>query len=282
MICAVREPDGPLPLRALIQSDFLEQHHYAAVAAYLRGLGYGVEVFEPDSLVIDALPLDPDVFVFGMLWVMLRLLDRAGLSRALLPSYPEPIRALLGRKVWQGSVAALSFGPVASIGPVFVKVGHVADRAAPRAFASQVVSSFDIVSAHLRDNPEMVILCSTPVNWISEWRAYVCEGEIVGMSMYRPDLAGLDQVRPKHLIDFSMAEDAVHQLRKAGVATAGYCLDFGALSNGQTALIEVNDGIGLVNYAFEPEAHAALHLARWRELMAGVQAVSPGRFSTRP
>ena len=47
---------------------------------------------------------------------------------------------------------------------------------------------------------------------------------------------------------------------------AGCALDFGITDDGQTLLIEFNDGFSLENYGVEPTLYAILLTARWAEI----------------
>lgn len=47
---------------------------------------------------------------------------------------------------------------------------------------------------------------------------------------------------------------------------AGCALDFGITDDGQTLLIEFNDGFSLGNYGVEPTLYAILLTARWAEI----------------
>jgi hypothetical protein len=61
--------------------------------------------------------------------------------------------------------------------------------------------------------------------------------------------------------------DAVAAYQSSGVAPAGYGIDFGVLSTGETALVEVNEGYGLGSYGLDDAAYADLIIARWCELV---------------
>ena len=49
---------------------------------------------------------------------------------------------------------------------------------------------------------------------------------------------------------------------------AGFGIDFGLLSTGETALVEMNDGFALGAYAISARDYTDLLIARWEELMA--------------
>ena len=46
-----------------------------------------------------------------------------------------------------------------------------------------------------------------------------------------------------------------------------YGIDFGILKNGDTALIEWNDGFALGAYELDKEVYTDLILSRWKEIM---------------
>ena len=50
-------------------------------------------------------------------------------------------------------------------------------------------------------------------------------------------------------------------------APAGYSLDIGVTDNGETVLVEINDGFALGNYGIDPVEYAKLLSARWCELV---------------
>jgi hypothetical protein len=56
-------------------------------------------------------------------------------------------------------------------------------------------------------------------------------------------------------------------LDDSGEAPAGYGIDFGLLSSGETALIELNDGYSLGSYDLDSADYTDLLIARWEELV---------------
>ena len=268
--------------KALIQNGFLEHDRRNIVSRHLQAQGYDVAAFDPDPGQIDRLPLDPDVFIFAPLWVMLRLLDRAGLTEQVLPSYPDCLSDMLHRDLWQGRFCDLACGAAAQQQPVFVKTRTVTGRIGPYGFGAQIVASLDVLQDHLQTAPDFGICCAAPVDWLSEWRVYVTGGAIIGASLYRPDLPDLSDLSPQCVIDFDIATVAVRRLVNRGQGAAGFCIDIGVMQGGQTALIEVNDGIALVNYALDPALHADLHRLRWRELMVLLGGMKKGPPDRRP
>ncbi len=65
----------------------------------------------------------------------------------------------------------------------------------------------------------------------------------------------------------SVIAEAVRQLEEFGEGTAGYGLDVGMLPDGQTALVEWNDGYSLGSCGLARADYADLLIARWCELM---------------
>lgn len=61
---------------------------------------------------------------------------------------------------------------------------------------------------------------------------------------------------------------AIDILEHSGNANCAYGIDFGVLADGDTALIELNDGFSLGSYGLDPAVYADLILARWTELMS--------------
>jgi hypothetical protein len=83
-------------------------------------------------------------------------------------------------------------------------------------------------------------------------------GLVVGIRHYGGD--------PAILPDDEVVSELVRTLNTSGQATAGYGLDLGVLSSGQTALVERNDGFSLGSYGLDPTLYTELILARWCEL----------------
>lgn len=102
---------------------------------------------------------------------------------------------------------------------------------------------------------------SDPVEFVSEWRYYVVGNTPVGQGRYDD---GPDDVPEP---DADLVHEAI-ELMKLDGAPAGYALDFGVLSDGGTALIEVNDGWALGYYKGTCSSvdYARLLAARWEQL----------------
>lgn len=99
------------------------------------------------------------------------------------------------------------------------------------------------------------ILISEVVNFVSEYRCYIVNGEIKGVKHY--------------LGDFFIYPDGnkIREMVKAyTTAPAGYSLDVGVLDTGETVLVECNDGWSLGNYGLAPNLYVSLLVARWREM----------------
>lgn len=164
--------------------------------------------------------------------------------------YPEELKDFLGRKIWASTLFTITNNPDAW--HVFIKPIKEARR-----FTGTVLNETkDLIKlGGLVDDIE--VWCSTTVNFLSEWRAYVTDGEILGLYPYK----GNWRIFPNP----DVIDEAVKAYKSA---PRGYVIDFGVDDHGRTLLVEVNDGYGLTNYGLAPDKYARLLLARWEELVA--------------
>lgn len=170
-------------------------------------------------------------------------------------SYPECLSHLLYRKVekvrsLREVKAMLDAGRTLFVKPVAVK----------RFTGFVTCDSYDPRFSGASNTAPVWI--SEVVKFVSEWRAYIANGKllIIGFA----DHGGDQQTLP----DVAVIVDAVERMTKAG-APAGYALDFGVLSTGETALIEMNDGYSLGVYGGMPcDDYWTVISERWKELTA--------------
>ncbi|PTT70718.1 hypothetical protein DBR25_18015 [Chryseobacterium sp. HMWF001] len=99
------------------------------------------------------------------------------------------------------------------------------------------------------------LYCSSVVEWLSEFRVFVNQSEIVGIKKYSGD---------KNLkLDMDTVKTAIKDFENSDEKTSAYGIDFGILNNGETALVEWNDGFALGSYGLDKEIYTDLILKRW-------------------
>lgn len=225
-----------------------------SLAAELSRRGIHFRLFPEKHLRRGQIELAPDVLVAGHIPVVLSALRQMGIEPPAPNDYPESLRPWLHRRIWRSTVkdvvAQLHVGEVR---PFFAKPVSRHKR-----FRGQVFESWDDLRALGGASDHTQVVCSEVVRWVSEYRVYVVRSKIVGIRHYRGDSqAHLDQ---------EQVEQAVARYETSGEATAGYGIDFGLLSTGETALVEVNDGYSLGSYGLDDLAYADLIIVRWTEL----------------
>lgn len=162
--------------------------------------------------------------------------------------YPDSLREFLGRRVWASTINGISND--SGSWPVFVK--PVRDKG----FTGTVVRSAEDLIGCRPGGEDADVVCSEVVDFLTEWRCFVRYGEILDVRPYRGDWR----------LHFSpgVIESAVGRYANA---PAGYGIDFGVTSSGETLLVEVNDGYALGSYGLQQNLYAQLLSARWAEIM---------------
>lgn len=222
----------------------------------LRERGIPANLFTRKRLARRQLPLGRNTLVAGEVPVVLGALRQLGLEPPAPNDYPTSLRHLLHRRVWASTVRRLRDDMFEGLGqPVFAKPLGRQKRFTGRVFASPN----DLI--HLEGaSGAASIHYSEVVEWVSEYRVFVVWGRVVGIRHYGGD--------PAVQLNEAVVAKAVDLLSASGEATAGYGLDLGVLSGGQTALVEWNDGFSLGSYGLDPGHYTDLILARWLELTA--------------
>ena len=105
------------------------------------------------------------------------------------------------------------------------------------------------------EEPDTPIWICDVVEFVSEWRYFVHHREVVGVGHYHGD--------PLRAPDPAVVRAAV----AAYEGPVAHVIDLGVLADGQTALVEVNDGFSFGCYGLHPHAHAAMLASRWHELV---------------
>lgn len=111
---------------------------------------------------------------------------------------------------------------------------------------------------------EPIWVCE-PVNFTTEVRYYVMNQKIIGMGRYDD----LDESAP--MPDIEVVEAAIKDYER----TLPYCIDFGVLENGETALVECNDAwaIGYYKGTLSPRQYYEFLAVRWQSLLASSQLI---------
>lgn len=109
---------------------------------------------------------------------------------------------------------------------------------------------------------KMPVWVGEVVEFVSEWRCYVANGCLLDIRF--ADHGGDRNIKPERGIIL----DAVRDLTECA-APAGYVVDFGVLSTGQTALVELNDGFSIGAYdGIEASVYWEVIQARWDQLIS--------------
>lgn len=158
----------------------------------------------------------------------------------------------LSRLIWEGTLDGLHYLEDKYF-PLFIKPADVTKQ-----FVAGVVKNLEQYNLFLGHLPRATrILCSQPIDIVSEYRAYIYGSTLRGIYWYTGDFRIFPDVNK---VD-EMIEEFTWQPK-------GFSLDVGITKEGKTILIECNDGYSLGNYGLAPDKYAKLLGRRWRELMS--------------
>jgi hypothetical protein len=217
--------------------------------------GYEVELFTEKFIYRKRLNLKPTTLVAGDIPVVLCALKQLSIKIPLPNDYPQVLRSYLKRNVWESTVDRIrTLIYNADFKPFFAKPKDRLKR-----FTGRVFESYEDLRFIHQVSKKTEVYCSEVVEWLAEFRVFVLHGKMIGIRHYSGD----SSLEP----DGAVITEAIGVLETCGQATAAYAIDFGILKNGETALVELNDGFSVGSYGLEPGSYADLTMARWLELM---------------
>lgn len=212
------------------------------------------QLFEPEEFERDALPLTRETLVAGAIRIVESALAKVGGRVPIADNLPACLVKYRGRKVWPSTWGELraKYGKNGPPAPLFVKPAK-----RNKGFPSMALYNADDMqsAASLPDTHE--VLVAEYVLFASEWRCFVCQGQILELCHYMGDMFCFPDPKVIHAALEDFGADA----------PAGYAIDFGVLSDGRTVLVEVNDGYSLGSYGLNSVEYSTLLEARWLELV---------------
>lgn len=190
--------------------------------------------------------LGPEVAIVGFVGDVLTALKKMGRPKPEPMDYPDELRPWFYRNIWRSTIGEVrrSYTPV-FIKPVEEKIFTGFVWRGPGAEAVKIAICED----------ETEIWISEPVKFVSEYRCFVLDDDVIGVKHYKGDWS--------RALDRLTVEKAVEAYQSSPRA---YALDFGVTEYGATALVEVNDAYALGNYGLMSVLYARLIEARWEEL----------------
>jgi hypothetical protein len=243
--------------RAFVQEEgmgrLLREMREARDSLVARGID--VTLFTRKRMDRRQLAITPATLVVGEIPVVETALKQLGIDPPGDDSYPEALRPYLLRRVWQSTVGDVESRFVEGDGhAVFVKPRDRLKRFT--GFVAEDTSSLARLASISR---RAEVWCAAVVAFRSEHRAYVVDGDVLGVHPYTGD--------PTLVPDRRVIDEVVAAWTKTGLGARGYGIDFGVLEDGRTALVELNDGYGLGNYGLSSDDYLSLCLARWQQLV---------------
>jgi hypothetical protein len=190
--------------------------------------------------------LGPEVAITGFVGDTLNALTKLGIPHPQPMDYPDELQEWLGRKVWKTTLGAVR----GSTTPIFIKPFHEKKFTG---FIYRGPNREAVRTATLED--EEPIWCSEIITFVTEFRAYIKDDDILGVHYYKGDWG----IAPNR----ARIEAAVRAYKSSPRACS---MDFGVTDKGETCLVEVNDSYALGNYGLPAPLYAQMIEARWEEL----------------
>ncbi|MDJ0366489.1 ATP-grasp domain-containing protein [Hymenobacter sp. H14-R3] len=234
-------------------SNKVEPEH-KGVMEVLEARGIRYEVFTAKRILRNQLVVDEDTFVVGDNAVIIPVLKKLGFICSN-DSYPKSLEKYYGRHIWVTTIRDLvSQNSFKDVSGIFVK-----PKSKTKLFTGFVIKSeYDLFQLSVFSK-NTDLYCSALVRWLSEYRVFVNNSEIVGVKLY----AGNESLK----LDMAVVEQAITEFEDSADRVSAYGIDFGVLDTGQTTLVEWNDGFALGSYGLDKEVYTDLLLTRWEEIL---------------
>ncbi|GAA5085971.1 ATP-grasp domain-containing protein [Chryseobacterium ginsengisoli] len=219
----------------------------------LESRGIECELFTSKRLQRNQLQLDMETLVIGDHTTILQVFKKLDIN-TFTSSYPESLKKYLKRNIWETTVRKLLKENSGESPNIFVK-----PKSKTKLFTGFVIqSNYDLfkLDALAKDTE---LSCSSVIEWLSEFRVFVNQSKIVGIKNYN----GNENL----VLDMKVVETAIQDFENSKERTDGYGIDFGILKNGETALVEWNDGFALGSYGLDKEIYTDLIVNRWKEIL---------------
>lgn len=165
----------------------------------------------------------------------------------------KPTQFLGGRVVTETTARYLKEYPERFTWPLFIKPKII------KKFASGVLSKPDSIRVILNDAADNdICIVSKVIDMASEWRAFVIDGEMVGLQWYSGDFKIFPNVRKiQEMIDAYTDSPIAYTLDVAVVCE---------IESQNTVLVECNDAWAICNYGLTPEIYIKMLEKRWAEI----------------
>lgn len=197
---------------------------------------------------INEVPISKYVILVASIENTNTYLQSLGLPPKISLNIPEELISYAGREIQFMTVG--DFKKLNKF-PIFVK-----PNGRSKEFIGGVVEKQSTIDNCFHDvDDSRPVLVSEVVNFVSEYRGYVIDGELRGIKHYSGDF----RVFP----DMKIIDQAIKDYTLQPV---GYSIDFGITDDGRTLLIECNDGWSLGNYGLNDVTYSTLLARRWIEM----------------
>lgn len=225
------------------------------IVDYANDKNIQVHFFTPKQIRRRSLPLKASMVVVGDLMCVEGALNQLNVKLPEANSYPNSIHSYLFRNIWHTTLEGLeSLLRDGLEKPIFAKPAVKLKK-----FTGHVFHTEPDLYYTYGASKKTKLICSDVVSWINEYRVYVVNSTIRHLAFCDGDKAVP--------IDTVVIHNAIKDLEASGEGYAGYCIDFGVLSTGETALIEMNTGYSIGAYdGVSSDVFGDLIVERWKEL----------------
>lgn len=195
------------------------------------------------------IPVEYDAIYYGNVGYMDKVVKALGYHHRHIGHVPDDLLPLAGRKIEINTFDSV----LEKKQPVFIKpLPHLNKQFTGFVYTGKQLQH--IVMANYFQSGEKVIT-SEVVDFVSEWRCYICDGEVLDGKHYKGDF----RIAP----DYKVADEACKLWKDA---PAAWSCDLGVTKDGRTLIVECNDCMCLGMYGLS-ELKAALMLdRRWEEI----------------
>jgi hypothetical protein len=240
-------------MEAFVQTNAFEYDNvnFFQAAKGFYELGYYVNKFDPRGGPPEGITKETPVF--AGIHMFKRIMEAMKVDYKEIEAYPEVLSPFLHRKV-----SVVSIGEVRSNVGVWDKFFIRPIDMNRKQFNGHIINREEELRITLNLPENTRVIKSDPVNFVSEYRTYIMEDEVVAMKHYKGDWG----IYPsRHTVE------AMINLYKP-FAPKAYCVDVGVLDTHETALVELNDSINMGNYGLSSLLHARMVETRWKEITA--------------